>query len=174
MALTADDIIGAFTALSEEFELRAQNARILVVGGAALVLLFRARESTKDVDAYFFRPDGAEVRAAAEAVATRLELPSDWLNDGAKGYLVGATLGAVLFKSEHLEVRAASTAQLLAMKLAAWRDAVDRSDARLLLSDMEGSADEIWAAVRRFVPPNQLDKASYAFEDLWEQRHGRS
>jgi predicted nucleotidyltransferase len=66
----------------------------------------------------------------------------DWLNDGAKGYLVGVTKGEVLYESRALQVRAASTAQLLAMKLAAWRDAIDRSDAKLLLSQMTGTADE--------------------------------
>jgi hypothetical protein len=58
------------------------------------------------------------------------------------------------------------------MKLAAWRDAVDRSDAALLLSDMEGTAEEIWTSVRRYVPPDRLDKTSYAFDDLWEAVHG--
>src|SRR5690349_5856947 len=114
MPLSADDINRAFAALSEELQRQQQHAEIVVVGGAALVLLFRARESTKDVDAYFVKPEAAEVRAAAEAVAKRLELPGDWLNDGAKGYLVGLTTGAVLYDSPALIVRAASTAQLSA------------------------------------------------------------
>jgi hypothetical protein len=157
MPLSADDI---------------RRAEIAVVGGAALVLLFQARESTKDVDAYFVSPEASLVREAAEAVANRLDLPLDWLNDGAKGYLVGVTLGEMLYESPGLIVRAASNGQLLAMKLAAWRDAIDRGDAELLLSRMPGTADEIWAGVKAFVPLNQLDKASYAFEDLWETIHG--
>jgi hypothetical protein len=174
MPLSADDIRRAFANLAEELERRDEHAEIVVVGGAALVLLFSARESTKDVDAYFVRPEASRVREAAEVVASRLDLPADWLNDGAKGYLVGVTVGEVLHDSRSLTVRAASIAQLLAMKLAAWRDAVDRSDAKLLLSQMPGSADDIWSAVKPFVPPRQLDKASYAFEDLWEALHGPS
>lgn len=138
------------------------------------MLLFRARESTKDVDAYFVRPEAAEIREAAETVADRLDLPSDWLNDGAKGYFFGITAGDVLYESGSLLVRAASTAQLLAMKLAAWRDAIDRADAKLLLSNMPGSAEEVWSAIKTFVPPHQLGKASYAFEDLWETLHEHS
>lgn len=145
-----------------------------MVGGAALVLLFRARESTKDVDAYFVMPDAAIIREAAETVAERLQLSNDWLNDGAKGYLVGLTRGEILYESRALTVHAASTPQLLAMKLVAWRDAVDRGDAKLLLSTMTGSAAEIWSAVKEHVPPHRMDKASYAFEDLWETLHGRS
>jgi predicted nucleotidyltransferase len=147
---------------------------MIVFGGAALVLLFHARESTKDVDAYFVTPEPSAIRTAAEAVAERLDLPSDWLNDAAKGYVVELTSGATLYESRALRIRAASTAQLLAMKLAAWRDAVDRGDARLLLSQIPGTADQIWTLVKQFVPPHLLDKASYAFEDLWETLHGSS
>jgi len=172
--LSAEDIQDAFAALSEELAQETTQAELVVVGGAALVLLFRARDTTKDVDAYFVKPEAAVVREAAERVATRLDLPTDWLNDAAKGYLTGLTKGAVLFESPSLVIRAASTPQLLAMKLAAWRDAVDRADAALLLSQMSGSAEEVWRTVRQFVPVYQVDKASYAFEDLWEASHGPS
>ncbi|HXA16471.1 MAG TPA: hypothetical protein VN380_05740 [Thermoanaerobaculia bacterium] len=172
MPLTADGILAAFRALSDELGRQGERADIAVVGGAALVLLFRARESTKDVDAYFLRPEASLIRSAATVVSARLALPDDWLNDGAKGYLVGISEGAVLFHSTSLTVRSAALPQLLAMKLAAWRDAIDRSDAELLLAHIAGSAEEIWAALRPFVPPHLLDKASYAFEDLWETLHG--
>lgn len=172
MPLSADDIQRAFTALADELDRRGQRAEIVVAGGAALVLLFRARESTKDVDAYFVTPEASVIREAAEAVAARLDLPGDWLNDGVKGYFVGVTTGDMLHESRALTVRAASTVQLLAMKLAAWRDAIDRGDARLLLSQMTGSSAEIWSAIKPFVPAHQLDKASYAFDDLWETLHG--
>jgi hypothetical protein len=174
MPLSAEDIKLAFVALSEELGHQPQRAEIVVVGGAALVLAFGARQSTKDVDAYFVRPEGAILRDAAERVASRLDLPSDWLNDGAKAYLVGVTTGDVVFESSSLIVHAASTPQLLAMKLATLRDAIDRSDASLLLSRMTGSSDEVWTAVRPFVPPPQLDKAFSAFEDLRKALYGAS
>jgi hypothetical protein len=172
MALSAADIHAAFDALSAELAQRGAQAEIVVVGGAALVLLFGARETTKDVDVYFVRPEASVVRHAAEQVADRLDLSKDWLNDGAKGYLVGITHGEVLHESPSLVVRSASIAQLLAMKLAAWRDAIDRNDATLLLSQMNGTADQIWSEVEPYVPAGQRDKASYAFEDLWEVADG--
>jgi len=171
MALSAEEIRQAFASLSDELQHVGERAEIVVIGGAALVLLFGARESTKDVDAYFLKPTASVVRSAAETVAHRLNLPLDWLNDNAKGYLVAVTTGRILYESEWLNIRAASNARLLAMKLAAWRDAIDRADARLLLSQMSGSAEEIWSAIRPFVPPHLIDKASYAFEDLWEATH---
>lgn len=174
MPLSADDIRKAFTALSDQLEQSQQRAELLVVGGAALVLLFNARLSTKDVDAYFVRPDAAIVRDAAANVAERLGLPPDWLNDGAKAYLVAVSPGEILYYSRALLVRAASIQQLLAMKLAAWRDAIDRADAQLLLQQLSGSAEEVWNAIAPFVPSNLFDKASYAFEDLWETTRGPS
>ena len=171
MPLSADDIRTAFAALAEELNTEKQHAEMIVAGGAALVLLYGARETTKDIDAYFITPEAVVVRKAAARVAQRLDLPDDWLNDGAKGYFVGVTKGDVLYNSDSLSVQAASTQQLLAMKLCAWRDAIDRSDARLLLSQMPGSFDEIWDAIRPFVPAHQVDKASYALQDLWELLH---
>lgn len=157
--------------LADELAAERRNAEIVIAGGAALVLLYGARETTKDVDAYFVTPEASVLRNASSRVAVKLNLPDDWLNDGAKGYFVGVTKGAMLYSSESLTVRAASTQQLLAMKLCAWRDAIDRDDARLLLSQMRGSLDEIWDAVKTFVPAHQVDKASYALQDLWDSLH---
>lgn len=172
MPLSSDDIRRAFDVLSAELAHDGEQGEIVVVGGAALVLLFEARETTKDVDACFLMPDASHVRAIASRVAQRLDLPDDWLNDGAKGFLVGVTRGDLLYESPFLVVRAASLAQLLAMKLAAWRDVLDRDDAKLLLSRMPGSAADVWEIVEPLVPRHQIDKASYAFQDLWEALHG--
>lgn len=174
MPFSAADILRAFDALAAELARRDEHAQIAIAGGAALVLLFEARETTKDVDAYFFRPEAAVIRDAAAQVATELELPTDWLNDAAKGYFLGVTLGAPLYDSPSLEVRAVTTVQLLAMKLAAWRDAVDRSDAQLLLRETDSTKAELWRLIERHILPNDLQKASYAFDDLWETTHGSS
>ncbi len=168
MSLSATDIMRAFESLEEELSRRGERAEIVIAGGAALVLLFGARETTKDVDAYFVRPEASVLRQAAAQVASRLDLPEDWLNDGAKGYFVGLTNGSHVYDSASLTVRAVTTIQLFAMKLCAWRDAVDRSNARLRLSNLEGTKAEIWTQATRFVPPQLMDKASYAFDDLWE------
>jgi hypothetical protein len=172
VALSADDIRAAFDALSAELALTGERGDIVVVGGAALVLLFGARASTKDVDAYFLGPSASILRAAAERVANQLDLPSDWLNDSAKGYFVGVSAGLALYESDSLLIRAASTPQLLAMKLAAWRDAVDREDAKLLLLQMAGAKEDLWSVLSQFVPSPDLSKAAYAFEDLWDSVHG--
>jgi len=172
MGLSPGDIRRAFDALSAELGNGGERGEVVVIGGAALVLLFGARETTKDVDAYFLSPKASTMRTAIARAANRLDLPEDWMNDAAKGFFVGVTSGDVLYESEFLVARAASTVQLFAMKLSAWRDAIDRDDARLLLSKLPGSKEDVWQLLKPFVPAPHLDKASYAFQDLWEAVHG--
>jgi hypothetical protein len=143
---------------------------VLVAGGAALVLMYDARDATRDVD--ICSSGSAALREAALRVASRLELPEDWLNDGAKGYLQGLLPGKVLLDKPALLVRALGPEQLLAMKLSAWRDDVDISDARLLLDQVQGRRADVWSAIEPFLVPGRELKARYAFDDLWESVHG--
>lgn len=137
------------------------------------MLMYNARESTRDVDYCSLGSAGSTaVRDASRRVAAALELPPDWLNDGAKGYLNGLLPGEVLLDRPALRVRALGPQQLLAMKLSAWRDDVDISDARLLLSELKGLREEVWASVEPFLVPGRELKARFAFDDLWESLHG--
>lgn len=146
--------------------------QIALMGGAALVLLYGARETTKDVDAFILGSSGPVVRDAANLVAAELGLPADWLNESAKGYLHGLALGDCVFRSAKIEVYAVAAEQLLAMKLSAWRDDVDVADARLLLTKLAGDRQSVWQSLEPYLVPGRELKARYAFEDLWEAAHG--
>ena len=173
--LSREQITHAFEALARELGDTQGPIELILVGGAALVLLYGARESTKDVDAVVRSlEDQQAVVHAARVVATQLGLPEDWLNDGAKGYLHGLAVGQTVFESAKLIVRAAAPAQLLAMKLSAWRDDVDVADAALLLAKLQGARDQIWAQVEPHLVPGRELKARYAFDDLWDASHGLS
>lgn len=167
--LTKKVIVDALELLSAELEDEGGSHEVVIAGGAALVLLYGARESTKDVDAVL--ADRA-VREAAQQVAARLDLPEDWLNDGAKGYAHGMNMGETVFQAENLVVRTLAPSQLLAMKLSAWRDDLDIDDARLLMSEIEGTKTQVWEQVEPHLVPGRELKARYAFEDLWESRDG--
>jgi hypothetical protein len=60
-----------------------------------------------------------------------------------EGIIVELTTGALLYQSQFLTTE----------QLAAWRDAIDREDARLLMSGLSGSMEEVWGAVKPLVPP---------------------
>ena len=149
------------------------RVELIIVGGAAMVLLFGARESTKDVDGFQLDLEASpRVAEAAASVAMVLGLPGDWLNDAAKGYVHGLSPGPVFLDTPTLQVRTLSSFQLLAMKLSAWRDDLDVEDARRLLQECRGSSEEVWREVEPFVVPGREMKARYAFDDLWESEHG--
>ncbi|MGK4004926.1 DUF6036 family nucleotidyltransferase [Sorangium sp. So ce1036] len=68
--LSRDDIRRALVALADELADMSTRCEIVVVGGAAVVLLYGAREATKDVDALILsRIDPALVRKAVQRVA---------------------------------------------------------------------------------------------------------
>ena len=138
-----------------------------------MVLAYNARLATHDVDVFILSPKEARIaRTLAQQVAQELKWPDDWLNDGAKGFLVGISKGPVIFSAPGIVVKRPEVAQLLAMKLSAWRDDVDIDDARRLLQELQGSQSEIWQRVEPFLVPGQRLKAQYAFLDLWETTYG--
>jgi len=169
--LSRGQILAALTALAER--LGPERCELVVVGGAALVLLYAARETTRDIDAVLPGAEaGRRVRTAARAIAEEQALPDDWLNDAAKGYVHGFAAGDVVLDLPTLRVIAPAPQQLLAMKLCAWRDDLDIDDARLLLSKLQGSLDDVWSTVAPHLVPGREQKARYAFEELWEVERG--
>ena len=74
----------------------------------------------------------------------------------------------MLISTTGLVAKSPATAQLLAMKLSAWRDDIDIADARRLLEAMSGSQQEICLALEPYLLPSLKLKAEYAFLDLWE------
>ena len=118
--LNQQDIITAFARLGQLAAADGLTLHLIVVGGAAMVLGYRARESTHDIDALFLPPPEARVvRTWAAAIAQEFNWPEDWLNDAAKGYLIGLSQGPILLEAPGIQVRQPAAEQLLAMKLCA-------------------------------------------------------
>jgi hypothetical protein len=162
--------------LGELAQAQGLHVRLALVGGAAMVLAYEARQSTRDVDVVILSPAEARlVRNLVKRIAAERDWPEDWLNDGAKGYLVGVSKGPLLFSAPGIEALSPSIEQLLAMKLCAWRDDLDISDARRLLQEIlqSGSGkDEIWKSLEPYLVPGDELTAQYAFLDLWETLYG--
>jgi hypothetical protein len=60
------------------------------------------------------------------------------------------------------------------MKLCAWRDDLDISDARRLLQEIVSrrGKEEIWESLEPYLVPGDELTAQYAFLDLWETLYG--
>ena len=136
-----------------------------------MCLAHGARASTADVDVVIADDVRVSVLEAAGRVAASLQLPSNWLSDGARRFVSRVPEGTIVLNTPTLVVRAAPPEQLLAMKLWAWRDEVDIDDARLLLSKLPGDMEQVWSLIGGFLEPAGRAQARYNFEDLWEATH---
>ena len=169
MEYSRHDIERLFGRLNDELARRAVTGEVYVLGGAVMCLVFDARASTRDIDA-FFHP-AKEVRAAARAVAAASGLPDDWLNDAVKGYLSHKEDFSRYLDLPNLRVLTASAEYLLAMKCLAMRLGEgfhDEDDVRFLLRYLNltdyGKALEV---VTRYYPRERLpQKTLYALEEL--------
>jgi len=147
---------------------------LLLLGGGVMVLVFGTRNATRDLDVVILSPlERTRVREFAAVVAAENEWPSDWLNEGAKGFVTGSADGPVIFQAPGIVVRRPSIEQLLAMKLSAWRDDVDIADAERLLVELGGTREDVWAGIEALLLPGRELKARYAFDDLWEKLHDK-
>ncbi|KMY22921.1 hypothetical protein SAMN05421878_10827 [Actinobaculum suis] len=130
---TREDFAGLFSELAEVLKSAGHRAQIFVVGGAAMALAYDEERTTRDVDALF--TNTGATRQAALVVARRHGLPNDWLNDAAKGFLLGNDPAPkTIFEFENLIVQVASAEYLLSMKLMSGRPGRDYRDAALLFN----------------------------------------
>ena len=137
-----------------------------------MCLVFDARRSTKDIDAFFM--PAKEVREAAQRLAAASGLPSDWLNDAVKGYLSEKGDFRAYLDSSNLRVLTATPEYLLAMKCLAMRlgaEFHDEEDVRFLLRYLNlTSYSAALDIVTRYYPLEQLpQKTLYALEEMLAQ-----
>lgn len=172
--LDRDQILAALGRLASVLRERETTGELCLLGGTVMVLAFRARPATKDVDA-IFQPTTV-VREAAVQVGQELGLPEDWLNDGAKAFASTNHQVATgdLPQFEALRIVAPTAEYMLAMKCMASRiahadtDPSDAADIRFLLdrlgiTTVEAALDIVAA----FYPPDRVPpRAGYLLEDI--------
>ena len=177
--LSKEQIISALAALNNRLAVREVTGEVCVFGGAAMILAFDARQSTRDVDGVF-APKTVIHDAAAE-VAEVLKLPADWLNDGVKGWLsnAGDLVEEGMPQFSHVRVLRPSASYLLAMKCLAARTAGydtsgDKADAMTLIKHLKlGSAKDVLQIVCRYYPESNLSpKTRYFVEEIMQELGG--
>jgi hypothetical protein len=171
--LTRKEIRRLFELLNEELARTGTRGELFVVGGAVMCLAYAARPSTRDVDAWF-KPTEA-IRRAAVRVAERARVPSDWLNDGVKGYLSTQGEFTPYAEFDHLTVLVAPPEYLLAMKCLAMRIGAefhDEDDVRYLLRHLDIRTQKgALEVIGRYYPLERFpQKTLYALEGLLPKR----
>jgi hypothetical protein len=159
--------------LSEQLRKNGVTGEVCIVGGAAMILAFGSRESTRDIDALVMAP--ASVRAAVEQVAETNGFPPNWLNDGAKGFASGqSTEMKEIMNFSHLRVLAPPAEYILAMKCLAARvglDEHDKEDTNFLMNLLGvRSPNAVLDIVEKYYPKERIPaKTQYFIQEVCDE-----
>ena len=179
-------MVEALNLLGELAEQEGVQLEMCLYGGSALLLAYGSRESSKDIDA-IMRPSEVGKRLA-KAVADRLELHEEWLNDDVKRFVSDLGTFAPLQIEEleaaakrQLKITRASANYLLAMKCLACRLPMpgypgDIEDIKFLIHKMGlRTVDQIEEIVGRFYPRDALTlQARSTIEGLLPKDNSKS
>lgn len=167
--LSSQKILELFDQLNHELSKRHEIGEIGLVGGAVMCLVFKARESTRDVDA-IFQP--AElVRKLAAQIGEDQNLPPDWLNDAAKGYIQENFQRNDVLNLSNLRVWAPEAKYMLAMKCISARwDTSDREDVIFLIQHLKlKDSKSVFKIIEHFYPKKQIPaKTLFFIEEVME------
>ena len=176
-ALTREAILAALGSLSEELGKQGIIGEICLFDGTVMVLAFTARLATRDVDA-LFQP-AQTIREIARGIADEQLLPSDWLNDGVKGFVSARheTTAGNLPQFQHLRLTMPVPEYLLAMKCMAARmggtsgEQSDVGDIIFLIRQLQlKTAQTVLDLVGQYYPASRIPvKTQYLIEGLFEE-----
>jgi hypothetical protein len=138
-ALDFQRIHDALEMLSRRLGERGVKGEVCLFGGAAFILAFQSRQSTKDIDAIFVPT--SIVRELVAQIGEESGYAEGWFNDGVKGFISDkhSVTAADLPQFENLTVTMPVPEYLLAMKCMAARvdldESKDEQDARFLIKN---------------------------------------
>ncbi len=173
--LDRDTIIKALSLLDEALRSEQVVGEICIFGGAAMILAFDGKFTTRDVDAIFVPK--TTVTDAIFDIAEKLHLPASWLNDGVKGFVSEKEdfTGEDMPEFENLRVIRPSARYLLAMKCLASRiggygERGDISDIKTLCRHLAcPSPEAVMEIVLEYYPPSQIPaKTQYLIEEIFQ------
>ena len=120
--LSVTDMRDALREVAERLQRAGVQGRLYVTGGAAMALAYDAERLTRDIDAAITHGHNAVIDAV-RAVAAARGWPSTWLNEQATTYMpqIPDRHSQVVFDHPALQVAAASSTHMLAMKARAAR-----------------------------------------------------
>ena len=163
--LSKADILSLLERINDELRTRNIFGEIFLVGGAALSLVYGARDSTFDIDG-IFEPKN-EILEIAHRIAQEKDLEAVWLNDAAKGFISPQMENDkdVYKEFSNLIVTAAGSKSLLAMKLtSARRGSNDQKDALFLMKQVDvKSESELLNLIEKYTDKQLQTAQSYFF-----------
>lgn len=173
-AFDAAKIGQLLTKLGVHAAARGVVLELTIAGGAAIALGFGARRSTHDIDVVRAAPSTVVLTELAREVAQEEHLGERWISDEAARFAPVVADGPVVHESRGIRVRTVTDVQLLAMKLDAMRDDVDRADAVVIAARLGFDQTSTELSVAPYVPRDRYRRACHELDDIWpEVEHAR-
>jgi hypothetical protein len=140
-----------------------------------MALVYDSRRTTEDADVIINPTDVAvEVLAAAEKIAPDFGLPSGWMNENARSFIIEPPAherGREVLATDSVVFEVPSTERLLGMKLARWAGSTDVEDGQVLLRKLKercADEEEVWSLVGGLIPVAKRDNGRHYLATLWE------
>lgn len=165
-----------FHRLSERLQKEKIRGEILLFGGAAMILGWKARQPTRDIDAVF--EPAAKIRRLAKEMADEEGLPEGWLNDAVKGFIDLAPskkdFQKVVFSTEYLHIYTPPPEYLIAMKALSARTGPEHADVEdmkfLIRKTRISTPKKVFDIVGRYYPTRPIAaKTRFFVESIFEE-----
>jgi predicted nucleotidyltransferase len=164
------DIMKCLEVLNENMKKKNIYGEVSLVGGAVMCLCYKSREVTQDIDA-IFEPK-AVINKIIQETAEELEMPSNWLNDGVKGFLSKDAEFVEYIKLSNLTINVATPEYMLAMKCLSARadNANEIEDIKYLIEHLEiKNYAEVQNIIFKYYPADRfLVKTKYLLMEVLE------
>lgn len=165
--LTRNQLLSALELLSDKLVAEGKTGELLLTGGAAMSLVYDARDMTRDIDA-LYEPK-SDINRLSSEVAKEMNLPNDWLNDSVKGFMSSSAESREYLSLPGLQINSVTPEYLLAMKLLSARVSdTDLGDVRYLIAKLDiQNAEQAYAILKKYYPESQvLPKTMYLIEEI--------
>jgi hypothetical protein len=181
--MEAEDIERYLAELGAELKIRGlkKPVRILLIGGAYMLLLANAPRSTKDIDIFWLDEDGLQraytpLRESVQVLKQRHDLDADWFNYLAQMLMFDEVIvpdGKLWKRFGPLHVYAPPREYILALKIAAGRKK-DLDDCAILLPKTRiRTREQAQQLLDRYILPDGQQKDAENIENALNRLFGR-
>jgi hypothetical protein len=181
--MEAEDIERYLAELGAELKNRGlkKPVRVLLIGGAYMLLLANAPRSTKDIDIFWLDEDGfqrayAPLRESVQVITQKHDLAADWLNYLAQMLMydeVTVPDGKLWKRFGPLHVYAPEVEYILALKITAGRQK-DLEDCAILLPKTKiRTRKQAQQLLDRYILPGGQQRNAESIENALSQLFGR-
>ncbi len=181
--MEAEDIERYLTDLGAELKNRGlkKPVRVLLIGGAYMLLLAKATRSTKDIDIFWLDEDGfqrayAPLRESVQVIKQKHNLDADWLNYLAQMLMYDEVIvpdGKLWKRFGPLHVYAPASEYILALKITAGRQKDLDDCAILLLKTKIQTRQQAQQLLDRYILPDGQQKNAESIENALNRLFGK-